>query len=136
MTFSPMATGFREALDTLATLRAEQQDLPMTRLRAILAHLSPEDAERVRATWAEFDERESHIQTEIAQQESAIKEQVLATGATAEGTYLQAVIVAPRVTWDTKALSVYATLHPEILPYRKVGAPYVTIRARALKRGK
>src|SRR5215831_16565150 len=134
MSFSPIATGFREALDALSSLRAEYQDLPSTRLAAILALLSPDDAERVQATWREFDEREGQLKEEIAQQEAAIKEQVLATGATAEGTYLQAIVVAPRITWDTKALNVYGTLHPEILAYRKVGEPSVTIRARGQRR--
>jgi hypothetical protein len=58
----------------------------------------------------------------------------LATGAGANGTYLQALIVAPRITWDTKALQVYGTLHPEVLEYRRVGEPSVQIRARSLKR--
>jgi hypothetical protein len=48
--------------------------------------------------------------------------------------YLQALIMAPRVTWDNKAMQVYSTLHPEVLAYRKVGEPSVQIRARSAKR--
>jgi hypothetical protein len=131
---TPSDETLREHLDQLATLRAEFTDLPTTKLAAILRHLSPEDAERVAAIAREFDEREAALKAEIAQREASIKELVLLTRATATGTYLQAVIVAPRVTWDTKALQVYSALHPEILPYRKVGEPSVTIRARGLRK--
>jgi hypothetical protein len=121
-------------LDTLAQQRAEFVDLPATMLAAILHHLSPDDAARIQGIVDEFKQRETQLQAEIAQTEGLVKAYVLATGASAHGTYLQATIMAPRVTWDTKALHVYSTLHPDILPYRKVGEPSVTIRTRALKR--
>jgi hypothetical protein len=117
-------------LDTLSALRVEQQGLPDAKLAAICRQLDPETAERVQAIVREFDEREAQLTAEIAQAEVAIKSYVLETGAGAHGTYLQAIIVAPRITWDTKAMQVYSTLHPEVLAYRKVGEPSVQIRAR------
>jgi len=124
----------RTLLDTLSALRVEQAGLPEAKIAAILHHLDPETAARVQAILTEFDERETQLTAEIAQQEAAIKDYVLATGATAQGTYLQALIMAPRITWDNKAMHVYSTLHPEVLAYRKVGEPSVQIRARSLKR--
>jgi hypothetical protein len=121
-------------LDTLSAMRVEQANLPDAKIAAILHQLDPDTAARVQAIVTEFDEREASLTAEIAQQEAAIKEYVLATGATAQGTYLQALIMAPRVTWDTKALQVYGTLHPEVLAYRKVGEPSVQIRARSSRR--
>ena len=59
---------------------------------------------------------------------------VTETGATAQGTYLQAITTAPRVTWDNKGMAAYATLHPDVLVYRKVGEPSVQIRARSAHR--
>jgi hypothetical protein len=88
----------------------------------------------VQAIVTEFDEREAQLTAEIAQQEAAIKAYVLATGATAQGTALQAMIIAPRVTWDNKGMATYAALHPDVLAYRKVGEPSVQIRARSPKR--
>jgi hypothetical protein len=117
-------------LDTLSALRVEHQGLPDQKLAAILQQLDPVTAERVQAIVREFDEREAQLTAEIAQAEAAIKSWVLETGAGAHGTYLQAIIVAPRITWDTKAMQVYATMHPEVLAYQKVGEPSVQIRAR------
>jgi len=89
-------------LDTLSALRVEQLNLPDAKITAILHQLDPETAERVQAIVREFDEREAQLAAEIAQQETAIKQYVFETGATAQGTYLQALITAPRVTWDNK----------------------------------
>lgn len=121
-------------LDTLSALRVEQTQLPDAKIAAILHQLDPETAARVQGILTEFDEREAQLTAEIAQQEAAIKDYVLQTGATAQGTHLQALIMAPRVTWDNKAMHVYSTLHPEVLAYRKVGEPSVQIRARSTKR--
>jgi hypothetical protein len=82
----------------------------------------------------EFDDREAHLKAEIAQQEAAITAAVLATGATAQGTHLQAIITAPRVTWDHKGMATSAALHPDVLAYRTVGEPSVQMRARSTQR--
>ena len=111
----------------------EQAQLPDAKIAAILHQLDPDTAARVQAIVTEFDEQEASLKADIAQQEAAMKQYVLETGAGANGTYLQALIMAPRITWDTKAMQVYATLHPEVLAYRKVGEPSVQIRARSLK---
>jgi hypothetical protein len=120
-------------LDTLSSQRVEYAGLQETMLGTILRNLSPDEAIRVQGIIAECREREAQLKAEITAQEAAIKEYVLATGATAHGTYLQAIIMAPRITWDTKSMAVYANLHPDVLAYRKVGEPTVQIRARSLK---
>ena len=103
-------------------------------LTAILHQLDPETATRVQSIITEFEAREAELTAEIAQVEAAIKQHVLETGATAQGTYLQAIITAPRITWDNKGMATYAALHPDVLAYRKVGEPSVQIRARSAKR--
>jgi hypothetical protein len=95
-------------LDTLSAARVEHANLPVAKIAAILHQLDPETAERVQGIITEFDEREAQLTAEIAPQEAAIKEYVLATGAGANGTYLQALIMAPRITWDNKAMHVYS----------------------------
>ena len=122
-----------QLLDTLSAQRVEAAGLQGAMLAAILRNLPPDEAARVQAIVQEFTEREAELKAAIATSEQQVKEMVLATGATAQGTYLQALIIAPRVTWDNKAMAVYATLHPEVLAYRKVGEPSVQIRARSLK---
>jgi len=117
-------------LDTLSAQRVELTTLPDTMLAAILHQLSSDDAARVQAIVQEFRDREAQLTDEIAQTEAAVKAAVLASGASAVGTHLQATIVAPRVTWDTKGMAAYSALHPDVLAYRKVGEPSVTIRAR------
>jgi hypothetical protein len=66
----------------------------------------------------------------ISQLENEIKSEVLGFGESVKGDYLQAVWSKPRVTWDTKALEGFAAAHPELLEFRKVGKPSVTIRTR------
>jgi hypothetical protein len=82
----------------------------------------------------ECDEREAHLKAGIAQQEATITTAVLATGATAQGTHLQAIITAPRVTWDQKGMATSAALLSEVLTYRTVGEPRVPMRARRPQR--
>ena len=128
-----METTITTLLDHLSALRVEASQLPNAMFAAILHQLDPDTAARVQAIRAEFDAREKELKAEIAQQEAMIKEHVLLMGATAQGTYLQAIIMAPKVTWDNKSMHVYSTMHPEVLAYRKVGEPSVQIRARSLK---
>jgi hypothetical protein len=66
----------------------------------------------------------------ISELEKTIKADVLIAGISIKGDYLQAVWNKPRVTWNTKALAGFAAAHPEILDFRKVGKPSVTIRKR------
>ena len=121
-------------LDTLSAQRVEFTSLPDNLIAAIVYHLSPDDAARVKAIVREFRDREAQLKQEIADTEAAVKAAVLETGASAYGAHLQATIIAPRVTWDTKGMAVYAALHPDVLAYRKVGEPSVQIRARGQRR--
>jgi len=121
-------------LDTLAAQRVELTQLPDAMIAAILHQLSPEDATRVQGIVQEFRDRETQLQQEIAETEAAVKAAVLTTGASAVGTHLQASIMAPRITWDTKGMAAYSALPPAVLAYRKVGEPSVTMRARSQRR--
>jgi hypothetical protein len=134
MTTKGASVDLHQQLDTLSTLRVDHQQLPAQKLAAILQQLDPATAERVQAIVRECDDREAELTAAIAQQEAVIKAYVLETGAGAHGTYLQAIIMAPRITWDTKAMRVYSTLYPEVLAYRKVGEPSVQIRAHSQQR--
>ena len=121
-------------LDTLSQQRVELTELPDAMIAAILHQLSPDDAARVQAIVLEFRAREAELKHEIEQTEAAVRAAALATGASAVGTHLQASILAPRITWDTKGMAAYSALHPDVLVYRKVGEPSVQIRARSQRR--
>src|SRR5262245_5753958 len=118
-------------LDTLSAQRVELTTLPNAMVAAILNQLSPDEAARVQASVQEFRDRETQLKVESAETEAAVKAAVLTTGASAFGTHLQASIMAPRITWDNKGMAAYSALHPDVLVYRKVGEPSVTIRARS-----
>lgn len=64
----------------------------------------------------------------IQELEKEIKDDVVALGATVKAGNVQAIFTKPRITWDTKALEVYATMHPELERYKKVGQPYTVIK--------
>jgi hypothetical protein len=104
---------------------------PAATLAAIVPQRDPETAARVPAMLTECDQREAPRNAEITQQEAASTAAMLATGATAQGPSLQAIIMAPRVTWDTTAMHVERTRHPEVLASRTVGEPRVQRRARS-----
>ena len=124
----------RDHLDTLSALRVEYTALPAQKLAAILRQLDPDTAARVEAIMREFDDREAQLTAEIAALEATIKTATLTAGAGAHGTSLQAILVAPRVTWDTKGMDVYRALHPEVNAYRKVGEPSVQLRAHGARK--
>jgi hypothetical protein len=91
-------------LETWSALRVAYADLPAATIAAIVPQRDPETAARVQAILTECDEREAQRKAAIAQQEAASTAAVLATGATAQGTSLQARIIAPRLTWDNKGM--------------------------------
>jgi hypothetical protein len=71
---------------------------------------APETAARVQAMLTECDECDAPRNAAIAQQQAAITAAGLATGATAQGPSLQALIIAPRITWETKGMPTHSTL--------------------------
>jgi len=120
-------------LDTLSALRVAYADLPAATIAAMLPQLDPETAARVQAMLTACDQCEAPRKAEIAQQQAASTAAVLATGAMAQGTSLQAIITAPRVTWDHRGMATSAAVHPGVLASRKVGEPSVQMRAVSRK---
>lgn len=77
---------------------------------------------------AEFEPIITSASAEITQLEFDIKKHVYAYGETVKGDHLMAVFVKGRQTWDNKGLDIFAEIHPEILEFRKIGEPSVSIR--------
>jgi len=100
--------------DALATWPGKQR---MDDLRESMAALEEEKAL--------FTE---HFRDDVDCIEASIRDRVLTLGETVRGNVLMAVWSKPRVTWDGKLLDGYAAAHPEILPFRHIGQPSVSIR--------
>lgn len=66
--------------------------------------------------------------SEIFRLENEIKDVVMVRGESVKGTNLQAIFIKGRQTWDNAELDKYAEKHPEILKFRKIGNPSVSIR--------
>jgi hypothetical protein len=90
--------------------------------------LTPEIKEKLAEIDAEFDPKVDALSQQKSMLEADIKQEVLSAGRTVKGTYHSFVWSKPRVSWDTKALDGYALAHPEILQFRKVGNPSVSVR--------
>lgn len=77
---------------------------------------------------AEYAGSQEAVNNNIQALETEIKTEVASVGSSVKGDHIQAVYTKGRVSWDTKALDGYATAHPEIAQFRKVGEPSVAIR--------
>jgi len=98
-----------------AQLRADA--LPDT-VRDLLQEIDQEQAGAIGPALLEIDELACEI-----------KNDVLQGGRSVRGAHLQAIYSPGAPRWDDRALAGYAEAHPEILKWRKAGAPSVSLRA-------
>lgn len=118
----------QDKLDKLTELYAES-DMVHARYAELRNEIVPaEIAAKLDDLAAEEKGATAAIEEVIAALTDEIKAEVIAAGATVRGQYAQAIYTKGRVSWDTKALDGYAAGHPEIAPFRKIGAPSVSIR--------
>ena len=103
-----------------ASSRAEYEAKKSAIANKIQAEIEALDAE-YSPLFEALEQQESQLQIEI-------KENVRLYGRSVAGNGVKAIYVKGRVTWNTKELNEYAETHPEILPYRKEGAPSVRIQ--------
>lgn len=128
-----MTEQIKAMLDALSEMMAQRELLEGDKQGLIDDVLTPGIRQQIADIEAEFTDRTADIATNITQLEMAIKERVVAGGASVRGSRLQAIWSKPRITWDTRALDGYAAGHPEIAQFRKEGQPSVSIRAVADK---
>ena len=115
-------------LDQLANLQAQADviRLQFTELRRTI--ITPEIQAQLDELDAEMLSTLEPVTQATNDLTEAIKENVITTGASVKGTFLQAVYSKPRVTWDNKGLDGFMVAHPEIKAFRKEGEPSVSIR--------
>ena len=120
----------KELLDEYTNNLAEIDLLNSERQAMIDKVITPE----IKARLAEIDEEIDPIIEKVNERNQElidlIKAEVIAAGETVSGEFHQAVYSKARVSWDSKGLEGYAVAHPEILAFRSVGSPSVSLRVR------
>ena len=104
-----------EKLDRLAELK-EQEAAKAAKLDRRIAKLVEERDELVAIELLAIEQLENLIKTECIEQESSM-----------QGAALQVIYIKGRRGWDTERLEGYATDHPDILQFQKVGHPTAKI---------
>ena len=116
------------ALDELAQMRAERDNIERTAKDAAAALLPPELREQMKEVEDVFSGEIRVVDQRIQELTELVKADTLAIGGSIKGSWLQAVWARGRRAWDADALEDYAVAHPEILTFRSVGSPTVAIR--------
>jgi phage host-nuclease inhibitor protein Gam len=119
-----------EQLNKLAELRASVDVIDDEKQALIDSVYTEEIRQKVKEIEAEFAPKVAGLNKNISDTESAIKAEVIQSGETAQGDTLEAVFTGGRTSWDTKGLDEAIKVIPTLAQYRKIGDPYVTIRAR------
>ncbi len=68
------------------------------------------------------------VKENIEELESEIRTEVLMRGESVSGGAYRATYTKGRISWDNKGIEDFAQKHPEVLKYRREGAPSVTLR--------
>lgn len=117
-----------EKLNRLKDMRAQADVIRLHFDDLRKSIMTPEILAQLDEIDAEYKTAAETLRDGIAELEAEIKTGVLATGETVKGNGIMAVWNKGRESWDGKALSGYSAAHPEILSFRKIGEPSVTIR--------
>lgn len=96
---------------------------------ASIAHVYAEIENRKAEIAAEYNGRLEAAMKNMAALEDEIKRAVVQIGKTVKGTFLQAVFMKGRITWNTDMLDGMIIAFPELAKARKEGAPSVSLRA-------
>lgn len=117
-----------EKLDRLAEMQAQLDSIKLhfDALRETI--ITPEIRAQLDEIQAEQDTAMQAAQAGISALTEEIKAEVIQAGASVKGTYLHAVYTKGRESWDGKSLAGYAAAHPEVLTFRKIGEPSVSVR--------
>jgi len=115
-------------LDKLAEFTAQRDLIMLEKQEMINSVYTPEIKQQVADIEIEFAGKAETVNEKIADLTAMIKTQVLEGGATVKGQFLQAVWSKGRSKCDTKGLSGYGKVHPEIMSFYKQGKPSVSIR--------
>ena len=119
-----------EMLDQLAEARARMLLIESDKKRMIDSVLTPEIRQQIADIEAEFAPQTQAVTEKASELESAIKQEVISDGQTAQGEFLECTFAKGRVSWDTKGLDEAIKVLPQLAQYKKQGEPYASIKAR------
>ena len=86
---------------------------------------------QLEAVDAEFCDRLREADEEVGRLEREVRETVRELGTSVKHDEIHAIYMRGRVTWDNRGLSRYAETHPELLDFRRIGNPSVSIRYKS-----
>lgn len=86
---------------------------------------------QLEAVDAEFGEMLREADEEVVRLEGEVKEAVREGGRSVKQEGIHVIYNRGRSTWDNRRLSSYAETHPEVLEFRRIGNPIVSIRYKA-----
>lgn len=115
-------------LDELYELQAQRTVAELDKQALIDSVMTPEIKEKLDEINAEFASRVAVLDEKITILTDEIKKDVIEHGESLKGTYLQAVYMKGRVSWDTKKLEGLMMVIPQVSEARSVGEPSVSIR--------
>jgi hypothetical protein len=117
-------------LDLLAEKRSALWGIDIEKQHLIDSVLTPEIRQQIKDIESEFAPKIEELNNDVVDIENSIKLEVLILGHTEQGNDLEAVYCAGRTSWDTKGLDAAIKVLPQLEQFKKLGDPYVTIRAR------
>jgi phage host-nuclease inhibitor protein Gam len=118
----------KEKLDKLANMYAQQDVIRLDKQKLIDSIMTDEIKAKIADIEDEFQPQSEGLQNNIATLEGEIKADVAGLGESVKGEHLQAVFAKGRVSWDDKGLEGLMITFPDIVKFRKVGNPSVSIR--------
>ena len=118
----------QQIIDGLEDLYAQREYLTAQKSKLLDEAIPAEVKMIIADIEAEFEGKQSAVNSQIADVETMAKELVIQAGETVKGNLIQAVYSKPRVTWDSKILEGLAIAMPEIDRAKKVGSPSVSFR--------
>lgn len=119
-----------DKLNKLTTLKASVGALDAEKKAAIDLILTPELRQKIADIEAEFEPKYLGLNNNIKTLEADIKADVIESGETVKGDFLECTYAKGRVSWDSKGLDTAIKVLPQLDQFRKQGKPYATIRIR------
>jgi hypothetical protein len=123
-----MSATIIDKLNQLAEFQAQRDFLNLEKQEVINHLIPPEIRAQLEDVEAEFAAKLEGVNQNIETLEAEIRSDVLDCHESYSGSYLKAVWVQGRTSWDNNRLEDYAREHPEVLAFRKKGDPYIQIR--------